>query len=700
MNIINRSLSLGAVTCASILSKAGLHAYTRHVPNIFGERAALSVGKGMFSVTGSELMTGQRPFLHKINPNPLDINLIENPPRAFPVLGKVLEDMKQTLARSGFSVSAIYFCKIDGNKYGDIINTSPFRSELLTTLFRGTQLIPLDIDMINGKIEDPWNISLFDISSVRYMGKIDPIVKRVSMLLGAKSYIVMLVRDDAGKVIGKVNIGVKEAARVPRDVLLALKDTADRIGKTPVPKVHLLSDFEDLVKKIETTPLWKFMPFLVLKGPGDVVSAITDLLDVYHTKREQVQSSILLLLAYAIEAREPYTYRHSVSVAEISDKLSDELFRELTEKAATAQGAADETQMRDLRELSRFFGRVFYIALLHDIGKIGTPDRILSKEGPLDEAEREEMDKHSQKGAKLLANLPDDDPLKSRLVTVLGHHHEDYDGLGVPDGLSAAMIPVLARIVRVADSYHAMTTSRPYREFNEKSHLFALTELVNNAGTQFDPDVVKALLKIAHDGLLPKEDYLVEQLKRRERAMEEALHGGKPDPAAKNALDLINGFVEKLCAGSSAEDLNKEIEDKEKRGVLPDGFVSAFNEAYVASDKIMGELKQKAGVYSDFLKAADGLNMFGAISDFIAASRKGRPGYTKDVGRKVINLFISKAFELWSSNSAAPYRLEDIYQIKTLAARGLANETPSEKTGNLQNALDCLFDILFSRFQA
>jgi hypothetical protein len=210
-NSVNRIISWGISRSAHLLSKIGINASTREVTNFLGKRKALMIGSEsrIINRTGRELIHGfKKPIeirneSNRINSSDISIEKMPN-------LRKILEEMQDTLERNGYSVGAIYFCKIRDSKYEDIINASPFRSEFLTGLFYGTPLIPLDRELIEGKIKDPWNMSLLDFRALKYFKKIDPIIKRIALLMGIKSFIVMLVNDESGKVIGKINIGLKE----------------------------------------------------------------------------------------------------------------------------------------------------------------------------------------------------------------------------------------------------------------------------------------------------------------------------------------------------------------------------------------------------------------------------------------------------------------------------------------------------------
>jgi|UniRef100_A0A7V3VUL3 HD-GYP domain-containing protein (c-di-GMP phosphodiesterase class II) len=128
-------------------------------------------------------------------------------------------------------------------------------------------------------------------------------------------------------------------------------------------------------------------------------------------------------------------------------------------------------------------------ALLHDFGKIGIDESILLQPRKLTEAEKEEVDMHVMRGYYMLAGF-------NELLEALSgvkHHHEHYDGSGYPEGLERSEIPVIARIIAVADAYDAMTSKRPYRDALTQEE--AIKELKANAGTQFDPAIVRIFIK-------------------------------------------------------------------------------------------------------------------------------------------------------------------------------------------------------------
>jgi HD-GYP domain-containing protein (c-di-GMP phosphodiesterase class II) len=135
-------------------------------------------------------------------------------------------------------------------------------------------------------------------------------------------------------------------------------------------------------------------------------------------------------------------------------------------------------------------------ALLHDIGKIGIPDAILHKPGALDEQEWTLIHKHPQIGYDILQNIPFLNPALDAIL----HHHEKFNGKGYPTGLQGKAISLSARILAVVDVYDALTSNRPYRPAFPPGK--ALEMISKEAGQQFDPEVVQALLRILVDNKL------------------------------------------------------------------------------------------------------------------------------------------------------------------------------------------------------
>ena len=168
-------------------------------------------------------------------------------------------------------------------------------------------------------------------------------------------------------------------------------------------------------------------------------------------------------LVTAVDNKDRYTRRHSEEVTALALAMAEAL---------------------ELSEASRRVVRV--AGLLHDVGKIGIPDRVLRKPGRLSDAEYEIVKGHPALGETLIVAIPDLADIRAAVVS----HHERYDGKGYPYGLAQDEIPLLGRILAVADTYSAMTTDRPYRKALSRDE--AIAEIRTCSGTQFDPDIVKA----------------------------------------------------------------------------------------------------------------------------------------------------------------------------------------------------------------
>lgn len=185
---------------------------------------------------------------------------------------------------------------------------------------------------------------------------------------------------------------------------------------------------------------------------------------------ERIAPTIYALTA-AIDAKDTYTFIHSMNVSKYAVILAEAL-------------GMNDTEIEIVREAS----------LLHDIGKISIPEEILKKPSNLTDEEYSIMKTHVENSTKMIRFLPDMDYV---IPAVVGHH-ERYDGTGYPRGLAGEEIPYMARILTIADCFDAMTAKRPYKQ--PMSVSFAIGELEKNSGTQFDPVLVKKFVSLIYEG--------------------------------------------------------------------------------------------------------------------------------------------------------------------------------------------------------
>jgi len=182
---------------------------------------------------------------------------------------------------------------------------------------------------------------------------------------------------------------------------------------------------------------------------------------------EKLNLDAIMAMAEVVDKKDAYNRGHSVAVSHVAEWLAMEM------------GHAPSTAER-----------IAIAGRLHDIGKIGVPDAVLRKAGRLNDTEFALVRHHPADGEAILAPLD----FLADLLPIVRHHHERFDGLGYPDGLSGKKIPEGARIVQIADAYHAMASERPYRK--PLAADIIRHEFNKSSGVQFDPEATKAFLRL------------------------------------------------------------------------------------------------------------------------------------------------------------------------------------------------------------
>ena len=189
-----------------------------------------------------------------------------------------------------------------------------------------------------------------------------------------------------------------------------------------------------------------------------------------HIKiKETFHKNIILILAKALDFYSPYTKGHSERVADLSAKIAEEM-------------GLSKDEVR----------KVYWAGIIHDVGKIFVPQDIINKPERLTGEEYELIKLHAIKSAEIIKEIEG----LEEIANIVRHHHERCDGTGYPDGLKCHEIPLEAKIIAVADAFDAMTSERPYREALTPEE--ALNEIIKNSGTQFDPQVVQAFVRVFH----------------------------------------------------------------------------------------------------------------------------------------------------------------------------------------------------------
>ena len=279
--------------------------------------------------------------------------------------------------------------------------------------------------------------------------------------------------DDIGPIKVSVGVATYPDCAEDKEKLLILAEQAMYISQA--------KGYKDGMSAIVSSSDFNFWDDIALKSYAEVVSKRhsqlginfeDELISKFHTEHNLSDTRIWEVatsLAGAIDAKDPYTKGHSTSVSRFSEALARAI--NLPEKEVE---------------------RITLGALLHDVGKIGIPEAVLKKEGPLSDDEWAIMKQHPVIGVEKVLQP---NPSLRDLIPIVKHHHERIDGKGYPDNLSNGDIPLAAKIVAIADTYHALISDRPYRKGMNIEKAISILE--EGAGSQWDEHLVRTFIQIA-----------------------------------------------------------------------------------------------------------------------------------------------------------------------------------------------------------
>lgn len=252
----------------------------------------------------------------------------------------------------------------------------------------------------------------------------------------------------------------------PNDTLLSISINDEENKEMYYIDFDFLTDVLD---EEEVDKVYKGIMKLLISGIDKSHGNLTEIGFLSSTEGKNQLQNAIFSLALTLESKDSNTYGHSERVAENVLEIAKVL----------------KLEDRDKRNLWR-------AAMLHDIGKIGIPDVILHKPLSLTQPEWDIMKLHPERGEGICSKLS----FAQEVLPIIRHHHERYDGAGYPDGLAGDSIPLLARIVSIADTVDAITSPRSYRAVETME--YAIGELKRCSGTQFDPFLVDAYLDVCN----------------------------------------------------------------------------------------------------------------------------------------------------------------------------------------------------------
>ncbi|CAG9607094.1 HD-GYP domain-containing protein [Pseudoneobacillus rhizosphaerae] len=231
----------------------------------------------------------------------------------------------------------------------------------------------------------------------------------------------------------------------------------------------LLTTLVVISRYLHAPELTTLVSLLLLEATYLIIMFISVSLMKSNQKIKEDQLELILALSKALDSRDTYTSNHSTNVAKYASEIAKKM----------------KLPQNDIEI-------IYKGGILHDIGKIGIPENILLKPGSLTNEEYHIIKNHPNIGYEMIRHVSDFN--ETGVLDIVLYHHERYDGKGYPRGLSGTEIPLVARIMAIADSFDAMTSKRVYR--NEIDLENTLIEIKKNKGTQFDPEITEVFLSL------------------------------------------------------------------------------------------------------------------------------------------------------------------------------------------------------------
>jgi len=665
-NIVNGTASaLARFSARNVRRLTGLPTGTVTIKNWLGTREMVVAGqgdgrvnRGIFNGLPVRAMSGNEVNLVQAR------NFIEKEFHPQTVR-EVLQKMSEYLGFWGHEPVADYFFRFAGQGghlyYGKVVNTAKARSAILAAAFEDRPLAKFDRKIAAGEISGPVNNTIHLYKLHKYsLG----LLMRLGIFSGSpKTFIALPVRDAADRVIGKVNIGLRETRRLSADELRVLELLAGKIKET---RRDDDSDYQidagkvkQLVEQVRRTRLYKFL--LVPDAVAKIMKMLVDLLSdsMEHVvamvlkgerDKERALQELIETLASTIDAREEYTGGHCSQVARWVAELGQVLPDEVWEEEMVRMDVPKELRAQTIAKARE---SLFIASLNHDLGKIHLPDAILNSTEAPTQADWEKIREHPEIGAKIIKRAQErygKNPLvaQAALDAVL-MHHVDYNGEGYPDvGLRGKALPLIARLLRVVDSYHTMISRRKYKKAGTPE--FIVKELVKGVGTYYDPTVARSQLRLLPDSEAARVDLMMEEIFKE---LSEIKNSRPDDLGNKYVLEQL---MAKLRGGARVAELDQVMANLRKEGMLVTGPLRRAGDPPVTSEELYrrmtaameekkAELVRRAGASLEFYDTVL-VRLTGVLAEFQTDGH-----YSADAVRQ----FLGQLFAVWSDNREEGY---------------------------------------------